>query len=60
MGVVLGSGYSQVPLAPESALATLAMKATEEIKAERRDRARGILEDVKYNDADVGKKQKTF
>ena len=44
MGVVLGSGYSQVPLAPESAaLATLATTATEEIKAQRGEREYPIM-----------------
>lgn len=48
MGVVLGSGYSQVPLAPESALAILAMIASEEIRAQCGDREDPILEEVKY------------
>ena len=48
MGVVLGSGYSQVPLAPESALAILPMIATtEKIKAQRGERMKPILEGVK-------------
>ena len=48
MGVVLGSGYSQVPLASESALAILAMMATtEKIKAQRGERRKPILEGVK-------------
>ena len=44
MGVVLGSGYSQVPLVLESAHATLARTAIEDIKAQREKRRDSILE----------------
>lgn len=44
MGTVFGSGYSQVPLAPESAaLAALATRATIEIKAQRCEREDPIM-----------------
>lgn len=46
MGVVLGSGYSQVPLAPESALTILARTTIEEIKAQRVDGVTPILKAV--------------
>lgn len=45
MGVVLGSGYSQVPLVLESALASFeTITATEVIKAQRGDGEKPILE----------------
>lgn len=48
MGVVLGSGYSQVPLVLESALAKFEiMRAMEVIKAQRGDRGKPMLEVVK-------------
>ena len=43
MGLVSGSGYSQVPLLPESALATLVTTATKEIKAKRIGRENPIM-----------------
>ena len=46
MGVVLGSGYSQVPLVLESAHATLARTAIEDIKAQREKRRKSILDSV--------------
>ena len=46
MGVVLGSGYSQVPLVLVSAPATLAMTAIEDIKAQRGKRRKSILESI--------------
>ena len=46
---MLGSGYSQVPLAPDSALAMLTMTAIEGIRARRRDRRNAILEKFTNN-----------
>ena len=46
MGVVLGSGYNQVPLVLESAHTVLAMTAIEDIKAQRERRRNPILESV--------------
>ena len=43
MGFVSGSGYSQVPLLPESALATLVTTAAKEIKAKRSRREDPIM-----------------
>lgn len=57
MGTVLGSGYSQVPLAPESAaLATLATRATKEIKAQWCERENTIMKERKEGDANYGRK----
>ena len=47
-----------MPLAPESALAILAIKATEEIKAERADRGECILKGGKYKDVNIWVKAK--
>ena len=46
MGTVLGSGYSQVPVVSEAALASLAMTATE-IKAQSEERKNSILREGK-------------
>ena len=43
MGLVSGSGYSQVPLLPDSALATLVTTAAKEIKAKRSRRENPIM-----------------
>ena len=43
MGFVFGSGYSQVPFLPESALATLVTTAAKEIKAKRSRRENPIM-----------------
>lgn len=58
MGIVLGSGYNHVPLAPESALAILAITTTGNIKAQRGDRENHIVIGVKNTQISVKSEMK--
>lgn len=60
MGVVLRSGYSQVPLAPESTLAILAMITTNEIQAQRQDTVKSIFTVLKNTQILVDKRKRSW